>query len=136
MSPEAQSTIGLILLTVPTIQFGGYTLLRFLTKGTPGYRDNPLRRSMFTAGHAHAGVIVILSLVVQPLVELTTLPAFLQTLTRVGPPLSAILISAGFFLSAASPNATRPNQLIYLIYIGALLLAASVLTLGVGLLRA
>jgi hypothetical protein len=134
MSPEAQTTIGLILLTVPTIQFGGYTLLQFLTRGTPGYRDNPLRRSMFTAGHAHAGVIVILSIIIQPLIELTALTAFWQGLIRTGTPLSAILISAGFFLSVASPGATRPNRLIYLIYIGALILAVSVLALGVGLL--
>lgn len=136
MSPETIQTIGIILLTVPTIQFGGYSLLRFLTTGAPGYRDNPMRRSMFTAGHAHAGVIVILSIVVQPLVDYVTLPAFWQLLVRTGTPLSAILISAGFFLSVARPSATRPNRLIWLIYIGALLLAISVLTLGIGLLTA
>lgn len=136
MSPEALSTIGLILLTVPTIQFGGYSLLRFLTSGTPGYRDNPLRRSMFTAGHAHAGVIVILSIVVQPLVDYANLPDFWLGFIRTGTPLSAILISAGFFLSVARPTSTRPNALINLIYIGALILAVSVLALGIGLLAA
>lgn len=136
MSPETIQTIGIILLTVPTIQFGGYSLLRFLTTGAAGYRDNPMRRSMFTAGHAHAGVIVILSIVVQPLVDYITLPAFWQSLVRTGTPLSAILISAGFFLSVARPSATRPNRLIWLIYMGALLLAVSVITLGVGLLTA
>ena len=43
---------------------------------------------------------------------------------------------ASFFLSVARPSATRPNRLIWLIYIGALLLAISVLTLGIGLLTA
>jgi len=41
----------------------------------------------------------------------------------------------GFFLSMPSPTATRPNALISLVYVGALFLAAAVLTLGVGLLR-
>lgn len=136
MSPEAQNVIGWILLTVPTIQFGGYSLLRFLTSGAPGYRDNPLRRGMFTAGHAHAGVIVMLSIIFQPLVDLTSLPAFWQWFIRLGTPLAAILMPAGFFLSVVRPDAQRPNRLIGLIYIGALLLAVSVVALGIGLLTA
>jgi hypothetical protein len=46
------------------------------------------------------------------------------------------LIPAAFFLSVASPAATRPNSLMNLAYIGAAFLAAAVLTLGVGLIRA
>jgi hypothetical protein len=42
----------------------------------------------------------------------------------------------GFFLSMPSPNTTAPNRAVSLIYLGAVLLAISVLTLGVGLLRA
>ena len=40
----------------------------------------------------------------------------------------------GFFLSVASPRAQRPNRLISLTYLGAALLAAGVLTLGINLL--
>ena len=41
-------------------------------------------------------------------------------LARIGAPIAAILIPAAFFLSVASPNATQPNGLINLVYIGAL----------------
>ena len=97
--------------------------------------DDALRQNFFRAGHAHAGVIVILSLVCQVLADAAVLPASLLWLVRIGVPLSAILISAGFFLSMPSPAATQPNGLVALIYVGAVVLALSVVALGVGLLR-
>jgi hypothetical protein len=42
----------------------------------------------------------------------------------------------GFFLSVASPRAERPNRMILFTYVGGLLLAVGILTLGIGLLRA
>jgi hypothetical protein len=50
-------------------------------------------------------------------------------------PIAAILVPAGFFLSVLPPDATAPNALIYLVYVGAALLAVGVLVLGVGLVR-
>jgi hypothetical protein len=45
-------------------------------------------------------------------------------------------VSLGFFLSVLSPKAERPNRLISLIYLAALLLAVGVVTLGIGLFQA
>jgi hypothetical protein len=126
---------GIILITVPTIQYGGYFLLTSLVNRASGYMDNPLRQNFFRAGHAHAGVIVILSLVCQVLADAAVLPLSLVWFVRVGVPLSAILISAGFFFSMLPPTATQPNGAISLIYVGAVILAVSVLTLAVGLIR-
>jgi hypothetical protein len=50
-------------------------------------------------------------------------------------PASAIFLPAALFLSVLSPQARQPNGWIYLAYVGALLLAGGVLTLGAGLLR-
>jgi len=127
---------GIILLTIPSIQYGGYFLLTSLIDRNSHYMDNALRQNFFRAGHAHAGVFVILSLVCQILADHATLPPSLLWIARIGVPLAAILIPAGFFVSMASPTASRPNSLIALIYIGIAFLAASVVTLGVGLLRA
>lgn len=135
MTREARLISGIILITVPTIQYGGYFLLTSLVNKASGYMDNPLRQNFFRAGHAHAGVIVILSLVCQVLADSAVLPSPLVWLVRVGVPLSAILISAGFFFSMLPPTATQPNGAISLIYVGAVILAVSVLTLGVGLIR-
>src|SRR3979411_1546844 len=126
MTPEARMFSGIILITVPTIQYGGYFLLTSLMDKTSGYMDNPLRQNFFRAGHAHAGVIVILSLVCQVLADESALPASLVWIARIAVPLAAILIPAGFFLSMLSPTATQPSSAVGLIYAGAVSLAAGV----------
>jgi hypothetical protein len=134
MTREARLMSGIILISIPTIQYGGYFLLTSLTNKSSGYMDNPLRQNFFRAGHAHAGVIVILSLVCQMLADAAVLPTPLLWFVRIGVPLSAILISAGFFFSVLSPNATEAGAAVFLIYIGAVILAVGVVTLGIGLL--
>jgi hypothetical protein len=135
MTRETKMMCGIILITVPSIQYGGYFLLTSLMDKTSGYMQNPLRQNFFRAGHAHAGVIVILSLVCQILADAAALPPSLLWVVRIAVPLAAILISAGFFFSMLSPTATQPGSAINLIYVGAMALAAGVLLLGVGLIR-
>jgi hypothetical protein len=135
MSRNARLMAGIILITVPTIQYGGYFLLTSLMDRSSRYMDNALRQNFFRAGHAHAGVIVILSLICQVLADSAALPSWLLWLIRIAIPLSAILISAGFFVSIPSPGATQPNALVSLIYLGAVVLGLAVLGLGIGLLR-
>jgi hypothetical protein len=50
-------------------------------------------------------------------------------------PIAAILVPAALFLSMLSAEAMAPNGVIYLVYIGAVLLAIGVLVLGFGLIR-
>jgi hypothetical protein len=135
MTQEARRMAGIILITVPTIQYGGYFLLTSLMNRSSGYMDNPLRQNFFRAGHAHAGVIVILSLICQVLADAAVLPTPLLWMVRAGVPLSAILISAGFFFSVLRPDASEAGGAVALIYCGAVLLAFGVITLGIGLLR-
>jgi uncharacterized membrane protein len=111
-------------------------ILSLLTGNVPGYADNPLRHDLWRAGHAHAGVYLVLSLVMLRYVDDALLSPFWKWLARAGAPIAAILIPAAFFLSVASPTALEPNGLIVLAYIGALFLAGAVLTLGVGLILA
>jgi hypothetical protein len=54
---------------------------------------------------------------------------------RIGVPLAAILISAGFFFSVLPPTTTEASGAVSLIYFGAAILAIAVVTLGIGLLR-
>ena len=136
ISNHTRLICGIILITVPTIEFGGMFLLKMLRTREPGYLDNPIRQNLFRAGHAHAGVIVILSLVCEVLTDAIILPGPLEVFVRAGIPSAAILIPAGFFLSVLSPRAEKPNGAILLVYVGAVVLAIAVLILGVGLLRA
>jgi hypothetical protein len=131
ISPEARLTAGVLLLTIPLIEFGGTYLLR-IVRGRVAV--TPFQASFARAGHAHAGVLVILSLICVVLADATRLEGLALTIARSGIPLAAILISAGFFLSSAHSGATGPNRLIVLLYAGIVSLAAGALTLGVGLL--
>jgi hypothetical protein len=127
---------GILLVVLPSVMYGGLSLLTFLTRGVPGYADNPLRHDLWRAGHAHAGVYLVLSLIMLRYVDEALLPPLWKWLARTGAPIAAILIPAAFFLSVASPSATAPNGLMALAYVGALFLAGAVLSLGVGLIRA
>ena len=136
MSRESRLLAGILLVVIPTVMFGGVSLLNFLTSGASGYVDNPLRQDLSRAGHAHAGVYLVLSLVMLRYVDEAVLGPFWKWVARLGAPIAAILIPAAFFFSVASPQAREPNGLINLAYVGALFLAAAVLALGVGLIRA
>jgi len=127
---------GILLVVLPSVMYGGLSLLSFLTRNSPGYADNPLRHDLWRAGHAHAGVYLVLSLVMLRYVDEAMLSPFWKWIARSGAPIAAILIPAAFFLSVASPTAKQPNGLMNLAYVGALFLAAAVLSLGVGLIRA
>jgi hypothetical protein len=133
MTRQSQIIAGILLVAVPTIQIGGYSLLRLVTGREHGWEDNQLRRSLWRAGHAHAGVWVLLALVVLLYVDqvLTGLPA---TIVRTSVAFSPILGPLGFFLSVSRPDAERPTGLINLVYAGAALLALGVVILGIALL--
>ena len=135
MLRESRMLGGILLVVIPSVMFGGLSLLHFLTRNEPGYADNPMRHDLWRAGHAHAGVYLVLSLVMLRYVDEALLPPFWKWIARTGAPIAAILIPAAFFLSVVSPGAKEPNGLINLAYVGALFLAAGVLSLGVGLIR-
>lgn len=133
LSDPSRIIAGAILLTIVTIQFGGW----FMTKIVRG--DVPMtdfQKSFARAGHGHAGVLVILSLVGLLYVDSTSLSGFFLWLGRLGIPVAAVLMSAGFFASSAGKDLTKPNQFIWVLWLGALSLAAGVLTLGLGLITA
>lgn len=134
MTAESRRIAGILLVILPTVMFGGVSILSLLI-GSPEYMANSLRQDLWRAGHAHAGVFLILSLVALRYVDEATLSDGAKHFVRGAIPSAAILIPFAFFFSVLSPDATEPNGLIRLAYVGALVLAAGVLTLGVGLLR-
>lgn len=136
MSKESRLLAGVLLVVLPSVMFGGLSLLSFLTRDIPGYNDNPLRHDLWRAGHAHAGVYLVLSLIMLRYVDEAVLSPLWKWLARTGAPIAAILIPAAFFLSVASPDAKEPNGLMNLAYVGALFLAGAVVSLGIGLIRA
>ena len=132
MSGSDLVSSGVVLLLVITIAWGGTFLLRVVS-GAVG--TNELQQTYFRAGHAHAGVLVILGLVVRLLMVDVALPRWLAPL----PDLvlyAAVLMPAGFFLSVTGRNPDRPNRLRYLIHLGAGALGIGLAAAGVGLIMA
>jgi uncharacterized membrane protein len=134
MSKESRLLAGILLLTFPTVIIGGVSVLS-LRVFTEDYARNPLRQDLWRAGHAHAGVFLVLALVVLRYVDGAALSQGWKWLVRVSAPTAAILLPAAFFLSVLSPGATEPNALLYLAYVGGVILALGLFVLGIGLVR-
>ncbi len=135
MTNRSKLMSGIILISIPTIEYGGYFLLGILSGNYPEMDLTGFQKAMFRAGHAHAGVLIILSLICQLLADHTKLGNTMEWIGRAGVPLAALLISGGFFAAAIGHNVTSPGNLIFLTYTGIFVLAFSVITLGIGLIR-
>ena len=135
ISQESRRMAGILLVVLPTVIYGGVSLLTFLMNKESGYMDNPLRQNLFRAGHAHAGVLLVLSLVALRYVDEAELPGGWKRFVRAAIPSAAIFLPAGFFFSVLSPKATEPSAVIYLAFIGVFVLASGLVTLSVGLLK-
>jgi hypothetical protein len=120
----------IVVLSLVTVEYGGWALLGFLTgRGTLG----AFREQFFRAGHAHAGVLLVLSL------------AYFLYLGRVGYPdgvqwlagsvlLTGVLAqSGGFFVHLGLGRSGRGSPGTALTKAGALLIAAALIILAIGL---
>jgi hypothetical protein len=131
LSGASIALAGTLLVTIVAVEYGGTFLLRVSTGRAPA---TDLQQRFYRAGHAHAGVLVTLALAVQPFVAAAGLSGFWELLGRSGIAWAAVLMPAGFFLSVLGAGRTRPTRLVALVWAGAAVLAASALTLGIGLL--
>ena len=134
MTDQSRRLAGILLIVLPTVEFGGVTLLRLLIDD-PRYMANALRQDLWRAGHAHAGVLLILSLVALRYVDEANLSDGMKAFVRSAIPSAAIFLPAAFFFSVLRHDATAPNGFINLAYVGAIVLAAGLLCLGIGLVR-
>ena len=134
MTDATKLMAGLLLITVTTIEYGGTFLLSVLSGKQPELTD--FQRSMFRAGHAHAGVLVILALVSLLFIDQTKLSTPMAWVVRIGFAAAPIFVSAGFFGAALGEGRTRPGGLIALLWIGVFVLGGSLVTLGIALIRA
>lgn len=137
MTESTMRTAGILLIILPTVAFGGMSILYlWITRRSEYYLKNPLRQRLWAAGHAHAGVLLVLSLIAFQYLDATDLSDGLRTFVRWAIPLAAILIPAAYFLSVVKPDVEKPNALINLSYAGFLSLTAGLLVLGIGLISA
>ena len=133
LSRSSLRIAGFLLLSIVTIESGGL----YLTRVASGAVElTGFQVAFARAGHAHAGVLVILSLVALILADATGLTGVWGYLVRLAIPAAAIGMPAGFFLSSMGEGRTSPNGLVVLLWLGAVCLTVGVIALGVALLRA
>ena len=134
MTRDTRLMWGISLVTVPTIVFGGLTRLGSVSGGRyglPGPTDlSPAQITFYRAGHAHAGVLMILSLLLQLGIDHAKIARGLVWPLRIAAPAGAILVSGGFF------GAAHVAAIGALLYLGAALVIGVTLAVGVGLIRA
>jgi hypothetical protein len=131
LSEASRQLAGILFLALVTVETGGLYMLKIVRgRGVVTSFQEKFAR----AGHAHAGVLLVLALVCQPFVDATDLSGFWAWLARTGVAVSALLMPGGFFFSSMGRGRTEPNRLVVLVFIGATMLAISLATLGVGLL--
>jgi hypothetical protein len=76
---------GVLLITFPTVVIGGVSLLS-LRVFTEDYARNPLRQDLRRAGHAHAGVFLVLAFIALRYVDGSALSKGWKWLVRLSAP--------------------------------------------------
>ena len=132
MDPIITIVAGVTILTVIGVMSGGTFLLRVTAGGLP---FNGLQKSFFRAGHAHAGVLVILGLVCVLLQSAAGVEG-VWIWGAVGVLVGALLIPGGFFLSVLGQDPQRPGRAIGLLWAGVAVLALSLVVVGVSVIVA
>jgi hypothetical protein len=133
MSDSTRILAGILLLSLVTVETGGLYLVRLVRGAAP---STPFQLGFARAGHAHAGVLLVLSLTGLLYADAVHLTGLWGWLSRVGVPAAALLMPAGFFFSSMGEGRTAPNGFIALVYTGGIVLAAGLASLGIGLLIA
>ncbi|MFG1683789.1 hypothetical protein ACGFNP_26705 [Nonomuraea sp. NPDC049269] len=122
------------IVSLVTVEFGGHALLRFIT--TDHEKLGEFRERFFRAGHAHAGVLLLLSLVYLLYLPRAGFSAGLEWLAG-GVLLAGVLAqSGGFFLHLAVGEQGARSSGTMLTRVGGLLLGVALITLALGLIGA
>ena len=120
----------IVLLSLVTVEYGGWALLGFLTgQGTL----SAFRQQFFRAGHAHAGVLLVLSLVYFSYLGKAGYSAGVQWLAGSLLLAGVLAQSGGFFVHLAIGREGRSSAGTVLTRSGPLLIAAALVMLAIGL---
>ena len=120
------------LLLLIGVEFGGWSLLWFITSKREVMDER--RIQFFRAGHAHGGVLTILSLVYFLFLDRTGFSEGWLWVLGIGLIVDALAQSGGFFvhLGKGAPDSSTTGTI--LTRTGAVVIAAALIALAIGLL--
>lgn len=134
MSDGARCMIAIAFISLPTIAFGGTFLLSILRRQAGRENITDDQQAYFRAGHAHAGVLVLLGIIGQLVLDQSRFGNGMVWALRIGLFLSPLLISGGFFGGAPRTAGGPAAPLVKLVPVGAVVLGITTLGVGIGLL--
>ncbi len=117
-------------IALPTVMYGGYALLRLINKGNV---LSPSQVAWFRAGHAHAGVLILMSLLYYLFLDTTSLPIGVKHVACFTLVVGILAQSGGFFIHMMRGKPSQPSIGTTITVTGAALLACAVLVLVYGL---
>ncbi|HYT50948.1 MAG TPA: hypothetical protein VEL10_01945 [Gaiellaceae bacterium] len=125
------------VLSLITVEFGGWALLGFLTGrgslGAPEVMDHRMR--FFRAGHAHAGVLIVLSLVYYLYLDRADFSNGFDWLVGLVLVAGTLAQSGGFFIHLARGAPATPSVGTTVTRLGAILIAVALVILAIGLIK-
>ncbi len=124
--------LAIALFSLPTVMFGGYSLLRLLI----GRKLNDFQSTWFRAGHAHAGVLLILSLVVIDILDRAGVGSGALTVVGVLLVIGVLAQSGGMFVHMAKGAPGTWSMGNTMTVAGALVLAAALVVAAVEVITA
>jgi hypothetical protein len=120
----------IVLFSLVAVEYGGWALLGFLAgTGTLG----AFRLQFFRAGHAHAGVLLVLSLVYLVYLGRSGYSAGVPWLAGALLLAGVLAQSGGFFVHLGMGREGRSSADTVMTRAGALLIAAALIILAIGL---
>lgn len=128
MSLPVQVFAVIVLVSLPTVMYGGYALLRVLKTDT----SDEFRLTYFRAGHAHAGVLLVMVLAALAFLDRANLDTPAQWAVCILLELGVLAQAGGMFIHMA---VGRPRQWSVgntVTTAGAVALTAGLLTLAFG----
>lgn len=111
------------LIALPTVMFGGYSLLRLMPQG----KLSGFQLTYFRAGHAHAGVLLVLALAVLTILGRDGIGGGLRWLVCILLTVGILAQSGGMFVHMAIGGPTKWSRGNTLSAVGAVLLAVALL---------
>jgi hypothetical protein len=125
------------VLSLITVEFGGWALLGILTgRGSLGEAELAEHRfRFFRAGHAHAGVLIVLSLVYYLYLDRADYSNGFDWLVGVILVAGTLAQSGGFFIHLAKGAPGTPSPGTTVTRLGALLIAVALVILAIGLIQ-
>jgi hypothetical protein len=125
------------VLSLVTVESGGWALLGFISGGARRRRGDlsDWQKGFFRAGHAHAGVLLVLSLVYLLYLPRAEFSDGFEWVAGSVLLAGVLAQSGGFFLHLAAGSPGRASAGTRLTRTGAVLIGAALVALGVGLIQ-